>query len=418
MEKSVKSAINAINRLSQTYAMPSINSPIKSGWQQLIVIGNGFDLECGLKSKYSDFLGPRCEKVYPTAAYLNVQEKTWGNHVRENRITVWDVILDEYCDCLWNDIEKAIETWVVPSANTESSSHFERLLSLLNPGIDSDIPQQDREQFSWRQYVGKKEEDIEEIAIARFILQTHSQKKRRDWDEENLYAYLYNQLRMFENEFNNYLKDQICRNKDYKKRSWDLIRDLSLPGYPSAEDKEPLTTVLNFNYTDLVYAKSPELPMKPINVHGRLDKEIIFGIDGKDLLDNCHVAPFTKTYRLLSLHSANCFTLFESVGDFISINRTLDVIKFYGHSLSAPDYSYFQAIFDEVDLYAGNTRLIFYYRKHSGTKDARAETSKAVSRLLAEYGRTMDNVDHGKNLMHKLILEGRLSVLELKKAQQ
>lgn len=43
--------------------------------------------------------------------------------------------------------------------------------------------------------------------------------------------------------------------------------------------------------------------------------------------------------------------------------------------------------------------------------------SESVSRLLAEYGRTMDNVDHGKNLMHKLILEGRLSVLELKKVE-
>ena len=30
------------------------------------------------------------------------------------------------------------------------------------------------------------------------------------------------------------------------------------------------------------------------------------------------------------------------------------------------------------------------------------------------YGSTMDNKDHGKNLMHKLLLEGRLSVKELK----
>lgn len=105
----------------------------------------------------------------------------------------------------------------------------------------------------------------------------------------------------------------------------------------------------------------------------------------------------------------------KSVGNFAVSGSTLDVIKFYGHSLSAPDYSYFQAIFDEVNLYVGSTRLVFYYRQHEGTKDARTEMSKAVSHLLAEYGRTTDNADHGKNLMHKLILEGRLSVIELEK---
>ncbi len=33
-----------------------------------------------------------------------------------------------------------------------------------------------------------------------------------------------------------------------------------------------------------------------------------------------------------------------------------------------------------------------------------------VASLLNTYGQTMDNVDHGKNLMHKLLLEGRLAV--------
>ena len=37
-------------------------------------------------------------------------------------------------------------------------------------------------------------------------------------------------------------------------------------------------------------------------------------------------------------------------------------IKFYGHSLGEADYSYFQAIFDSVKLYEGDTRLVFYFR--------------------------------------------------------
>ena len=33
-----------------------------------------------------------------------------------------------------------------------------------------------------------------------------------------------------------------------------------------------------------------------------------------------------------------------------------------------------------------------------------------VTKLLAEYGKTLDNEDHGRNLMHKLMIEGRLEV--------
>lgn len=44
------------------------------------------------------------------------------------------------------------------------------------------------------------------------------------------------------------------------------------------------------------------------------------------------------------------------------MGTSTDLIKFYGHSLASSDYSYFQAIFDEIDLYKSNVRLIFLYR--------------------------------------------------------
>ncbi len=36
-----------------------------------------------------------------------------------------------------------------------------------------------------------------------------------------------------------------------------------------------------------------------------------------------------------------------------------------------------------------------------------------VTSLLSAYGETMENKDHGKNLVHKLILEGRLAVVSI-----
>lgn len=44
-------------------------------------------------------------------------------------------------------------------------------------------------------------------------------------------------------------------------------------------------------------------------------------------------------------------------------NQMLE-IKFYRHSLSEADYSYFQSIFDYYNLYENNkVSLIFYYSK-------------------------------------------------------
>ena len=93
------------------------------------------------------------------------------------------------------------------------------------------------------------------------------------------------------------------------------------------------------------------------------------------------------------------------------------MIKFYGHSLAQADYAYSQAIFDGVDLYESQTRLIFFYRpwrkddgKSISDAEARTDMNHKVTKLLSTYGSTLDNKDHGKNLMHKPLIEGRLSV--------
>ena len=95
------------------------------------------------------------------------------------------------------------------------------------------------------------------------------------------------------------------------------------------------------------------------------------------------------------------------------------MIKFFGHSLDFADYSYFQAIFDEVDLYESDTRLIFYYNENrrNGEKGNKGEKRgvkeemfREVNHLIAGYGESLDNKDHGRNLLHKLLLEGRLTI--------
>lgn len=91
-------------------------------------------------------------------------------------------------------------------------------------------------------------------------------------------------------------------------------------------------------------------------------------------------------------------------------------IKVYGHSLAQADYSYFQSLFDAVSLYDGVATLVFYYSLYGEGKDEERDRSirerlhRSVMHLLTSYGKTFDNKDHGKNLVHKLLLEGRLII--------
>lgn len=106
----------------------------------------------------------------------------------------------------------------------------------------------------------------------------------------------------------------------------------------------------------------------------------------------------------------------SQVKERIDFSQEFDCIKFFGHSLGEADYSYFQSIFDGLDLYSAKTKLFFYFQVYDPKRrpEIISQNYHAVSKLLKHYGETFQsNPDHGKNLMHKLILEGRLTVKEL-----
>ncbi|MDR1138815.1 MAG: hypothetical protein LBK70_02950 [Clostridiales bacterium] len=107
-------------------------------------------------------------------------------------------------------------------------------------------------------------------------------------------------------------------------------------------------------------------------------------------------------------------------------------IKVFGHSLNPADYSYFQSIFDYYNIYNSDTRLVFCYNSWRNSpkithenngmniscntckyENAEKEMIDAVYKLIHTYGTTLSNKDNGKNLLHKLLLERRLSVVDV-----
>lgn len=79
------------------YELPTL----RPSWHQLVVIGNGFDLECGLASDFSNFVKARTVDF----------EKADHGQIAEDMLftkTIWDVILSSMGDANWCDIEGSI----------------------------------------------------------------------------------------------------------------------------------------------------------------------------------------------------------------------------------------------------------------------------------------------------------------------
>ena len=389
----------------------STNSDTNSSWHQLLIIGNGFDLECGLNSTYEDFFSTERESLIP-ARFLceGAYYPTWKESASNPNLTLWDFFLKEQRKESWYDIEAAILKQVLNINET--------LLALTS--IDTFLSTKDNQLDHY---------DIEYLNRFGLLYDIHEYicihlNRTIFSSEKTLSIFMLNQLNKLESAFAEYLREQTSRKplpesgtnehqvaSSYEDAVKNKLRTLLSFGIQEDKHRSQTYSILSFNYTGPFDISSNGIGQRVAytNIHGlcREGEEIIFGIDGKENLVDEIARPFTKTYRLLSLGGPNARDVVRS---------DTRCIKFYGHSLSDADYSYFQAFFDAVRLYSSDVSLIFFYRCFD-EKDPlihRSEMMNMVIRLLTAYGATVENTDHGKNLIHKLLLEGRLSVEEIK----
>lgn len=345
---------------------------------QLIILGNGFDLHCGLRSSFTDFYNQRKH---------DIQNKE-GN--------VWDIILENLCNRNWIDIEKEIADAVLerPNGHSTVGDAFQAATSYLNQCRQkgwADMTCHSPLIQKLAPYITNKFDVIEQGIGYRFFL---------------------NELQTYEKEFAAYLTNEIKENRtDYYERASISLGSL-INDYVDDDQSSIETSLLNFNYTEPTADAQNDIDIKHVtNIHGKLRTRVIFGIDMQNIPQDSPAIPFTKTYRLLNRESVNDTIVKKAnTGDFAT-----SLIKVYGHSLGAADYSYFQSLFDAVNLYDGDTSLVFYYSIY-GNRDEhqiKEELFQKITSLLMTYGNTLDNKAHGKNLMHKLLLEQRLAVAEL-----
>ena len=380
--------------------------------QELYILGNGFDLWQKLPTKYEDYFRERESRGF---SYEKIIASFKGEHlISEDRIEIIEKnVLNLYNENSSSGINKNLFYYYLLYKKDEEHRDWYEVESEIKPYVNN-ITEILHNRYSMKlgQNTRKNKVDksnVKEWYIFLVLLVHEIELEEAPNSEEKRYInksinFAMRHLNLFEKDFGNYIKD--LRNK--------LAHSLDNILYNDKPKK-----IINFNYTTVIKneinkfkniqkyptAENIRSIKEVINIHGDY-KNPIFGIDNQNIDESMNV--FTKTYRILSSDTIESFTL--------PSNELLETIYFFGHSLSEADYSYFQSMFDYYSIYDSKIRLIFLYSDHDGKEKSRQENR--VVKLINDYGKTLENKDKGKNLLHKLLLENRIKIYEIEKAKK
>lgn len=385
--------------------------------KNLYIIGNGFDLYLKLKTSYDDFFETKLESnnneysvmrkniwqdiekkakgLFDGAELSKVINRTKLPDLQNNSIFLLYLLLEKDNEIeYWYDVEKKI----FPCAK-----ELEKLSELNDKSFLKGF------RCFTHEYVQdfKQNEEI----IRKIILRKCIQQKKYRED----YNYLV-ELNKFEKEFGDYIKEI---NEKVFTEDVNGFRDnkfIYKIHKVFQEDKNETNIVINFNYT--TYLKEISYISEMTNVHGTFENPI-FGIDNTEIGNDREFYYLTKTSRVL---------FNNTIKEEFKLPNKIEISKicFFGHSLARADYSYFQSIFDYYDIYNSEVKLEFKYynyikdkkeltdeEKEERKDEVKSNMHKSVIELMNDYGNTASNKSRGKNLLHKLILENRIKILEV-----
>ena len=409
--------------------------------QELYILGNGFDLWQKLPTRYEDYFSQRESKGYSCEKIIHAFK---GKHlISEDRIEIIkNNVLNLYNKNNNLEINKSLfYYYLLYKKDKEHKDWFEvegEIESYVNE-IKQILNNNSIFEGENKKEIGKIKWLIHKIYEIYLMFkpkspkyQNHAQNIEDKFQTKDWYTFLVHLI--YENELKNCQnekeKEYIKNYKNFAMRHLNLfekdfgnyVKDVQYKFVHSLDNilyNDKSKKIINFNYTTVIKneinkfkniqkyptAENIRSIKEVINIHGDY-KNPIFGIDNQKIDESMNI--FTKTYRILSSDTIESFTL--------PSNELLETIYFFGHSLSEADYSYFQSMFDYYSIYDSKIRLIFLYSDHDGKEKSRQENR--VVKLINDYGKTLENKDKGKNLLHKLLLENRIKIYEIEKAKE
>ena len=365
--------------------------------KSLLIIGNGFDLKCGLKSQYIDFWHYQRNNNNSFNRFVEYLESNNIDTFNEEKLNQLNDILvvedgvsflDYYFTLLdwktgnlnrnkvWSDIEDMLLYGFTDSRNS-FSFNFDECYSCYD-----DIETENKHPFY--------KESYPHLIIAKYLYKVFGGEligyhRFRD--------YVISELEAFSLCFSKYINKQVEDNPNYFEQAQKLITNITKAGLNECE-------IISFNYTEPV--NEPNLA----NIHGLASKgRIVLGVTcgegkGKESVHHSWYYRATKEYKIANV-SANGIKVYADYSDITDV-------YVYGLSLGKQDYDFFDNLFDEFDILMRMYKVTihFCFSTYNGkTKDeVAAETTDRVTELINCYG------DNHKTygLLRSMIQKGHL----------
>lgn len=345
-----------------------------------IVIGNGFDLHCGLKTSFFDYFLFRYSDYLFLSKWYELYDETGifeinGYHKQIHKYNIWDVFFTliwvnnkNDTNKRWLDIENLILSSLMDQPIIEKRPE-KRYLFLLS-------------YIKWP-YIKRLFENKEDAPRSedQFILRFIREIENNSNDIINdFYEFLLEQLKAYEKRFGDFvdwqLHDRYLENLNHSiflNRKYINNCDIT---FKQLVSKNLIASIDSFNYSRIEIAPYLDLTH---HINGKHDCPI-FGVDSIYFSPNDERYIFTKTARRIEA---------DSLDKQADMQRGFSHIVIYGHSLSEADYSYFFPLFDKINLADAQIRkvVVFAFSIFDETKRKQIlkELRQSVSNLLTEY---------------------------------
>lgn len=345
-----------------------------------LIVGNGFDINCGLKTKYADF--------FESAIFDKLAIKKWadlvlkeisqcqGNifaiNMKEPDFNIWSLFFYLCSSSIGrypaNDYYPSVKD--IGLVTKESSKNgfvnwcdIENAMyhSLLMPKKDGpretlpngcEVPSWKNVKLAIDSLSSNDPKANSELTNTEKILFVYMSGTKELWSGSSFYPRLLDSLKGFENRFGSFIEQQVALRNDSFSVYNRIDRIIGPEHRFSKPDlvKMPLN-VDSFNYSD----PFPGLA-NVYHINGDTEKPI-FGIDSKGIAPSSPEYLFSKTYRRLEYNDLRTET--KPFSNF-------DVLYIYGHSLNEQDYSYFFPLFDFMGLpdITKTTKVVFAYSNY------------------------------------------------------
>ena len=363
----------------------------------LLIVGNGFDLKCGLHSKYIDFLHSQRKGHARFDKFIEFLENNSFDTFNADKLhSIEDIIeveedisfLDYYFTILdwrsgklnkekaWSDIEDML-LYGFSYSNDSFGFHFDDCYSCY----DDEITKKEHPYYR---------DSYPHLIISNYLSKVFNQK-------QIIYLqfrkYVLSELDAFSLCFSKYINEQVKNNQNYYQQAQELITRITNVGLNECE-------IISFNYTEPV--SGPNLA----NIHGLASKnKIVLGItcgegEKKETVHNSWYYKATKEYKIANV-------LASGIKVYANYDDVTDIF-IYGLSLGQQDYDFFDNLFDEFDILMRvyKVTIHFCFSTYGGKSrdEVEIETTSRVAELINHFGDTHKTY----GLLRSMIQKGHL----------